>query len=232
MRRHRIALLCTVAIAVVPRADAQESTARADGLRIAVTQRSRYEALDDQFRPGLSGSDHVLALQTSVTFDARFPRVRLFGELMDSRGGGQWNYEVESIVQHGESTGTAAGVTGTDLDHEPYLQHFEIGYMFDNQWSPNVMLQYDLASGDRDPFRLAEAHDTWIGVGLRDTSAPTGKSVGRQLEASFTWTAIPDRLAVETGFAHLSLGRFPEQLLGARLRGDPRYFYATITTSV
>jgi alginate export protein len=200
---------------------------------------------------------------------------------------GAWNYEVEAVVQRGESGGTLAGVTRPDLEHRAYLLHAEIGYAFDAPWSPNLVFQYDLASGDEDPndatierfntlfgarrfdfgptdiygafarsnidapgmrltfrpkprwqcmlhyadFRLAEARDGWIGAGWRDTSGAAGKSVGRQLEGSFTWAAIENRLAVETGFAELSLGRFAEQTAGAAFRGDSTFFYAAVTTS-
>src|SRR5262245_59519089 len=49
-------------------------------------QRSRYETTDELFGAGLSGSDHVLALQTSLLFDYKLPKVQLYGEILDSRG--------------------------------------------------------------------------------------------------------------------------------------------------
>ena len=49
-------------------------------------QRSRYETIDEQFGGGLSGADHVLALQTDLVFDLALDKVQLYGELMDSRG--------------------------------------------------------------------------------------------------------------------------------------------------
>src|SRR5690606_11386606 len=42
-------------------------------------------SLNDQFRPGLSGSDQILALQTSLFVEAGRGDVRFFGELMDAR---------------------------------------------------------------------------------------------------------------------------------------------------
>ncbi len=80
-------------------------------------------------------------------------------------------------------------------------------------------------------LRLEAARDGWIGSGWRDTTGAAGDSIGRHLEGSFTWAAIPDRLSVETGFAHLWAGRFAEQTAGAAFRGDPQYFYAAVTTS-
>ncbi len=199
----------------------------------------------------------------------------------------QWNYEVEAVVQGGDSGGTVAGVARNDLDHRGSLLHFEIGYQFDVPGSPNLMFQYDRATGDEDPtdaeidrfntlfgarrfdfgptgiygiaarsnidspgmrvtfrpgprwqamlayrsLRLESDRDGWIGSGWRDTTGGAGDSIGRHLEGTFTWAAIPDRLSIETGFAHLWAGRFAEQTAGAAFRGDPQYFYAAVTTT-
>jgi hypothetical protein len=199
----------------------------------------------------------------------------------------QWSYEVEAVLQDGESGGTVGGVARSDLDHSASFVHFEIGYQFDAPGSPNLMFQYDGATGDEDPadaeierfntlfgarrfdfgptgiygiaarsnidspgvrltfrpgpkwqgmlayrsLRLEAARDGWIGSGWRDASGGAGRSIGRQLEGTFTWTAIPDRLSLETGFANLWAGRFAEQTAGAAFRGDPQYFYAALTTT-
>src|SRR5687768_916157 len=58
-------------------------------------QRSRYETIDEQFGNGLSGADHVLALQTSLLFDLELEKLQLVGELMDSRG--ELNDEQSSV---------------------------------------------------------------------------------------------------------------------------------------
>lgn len=194
-----------------------------------------------------------------------------------------WNYEVEGGTQHG----TSAAVAGIGLDHDAYYAHAEIGYSFDVQWAPNVLLQYDRASGDADPadtrterfnplfgerrfdfsptgiyglyprsnlasvgvrltfnlaprwrsmlsyrdFKLASSRDAWVGSGWRDPTGGAGHSLGDQLEGSFTFAAIPDRLSVETGFAVVDSGRFPEQTAGNAFLGSPRYFYAAVTTA-
>jgi hypothetical protein len=199
----------------------------------------------------------------------------------------QWNYEVEAVLQSGESGGNVGGVARNDLEHGSSFLHFEIGYQFDAPGSPNLMLQYDRATGDEDPtdqridrfntlygprrfdfgptgiygianrsnidspgvrltfrpgprwqamlsyraLRLEAERDGWIGSGWRDTSGAAGESIGNHLEGSFTWSAIPDRLSFETGFAHLWAGRFAEQTAGAAFRGDPQYFYAALTTT-
>jgi len=199
----------------------------------------------------------------------------------------QWNYEVEAVMQDGDSGGTVGGVARSDVDHRASFLHFEIGYQFDAPGSPNLMFQYDRATGDEDPtdaqidrfntlfgarrfdfgptgiygivarsnidspgvrltfrpgprwqamlsyraLRLEAPRDGWIGSGWRDTTGAAGDAIGRHLEGSFTWAAIPDRLSIETGFAHLWAGRFAERTAGAAFRGDPQYFYAAVTTT-
>jgi len=167
------------------------------------------------------------------------------------------------------------------------LLHFEIGYQFDAPGSPNLMFQYDRATGDKDPtdasierfntlfgarrfdfgptgiygiasrsnidspgvrltfkpgpkwqamlsyraLRLDAPRDGWIGSGWRDPTGAAGDSIGDHLEGQFTWTAIPDRLSFETGFAHLWAGQFAEHTAGTAFRGDPQYYYVALTTT-
>lgn len=199
----------------------------------------------------------------------------------------EWSYEVEAVVQRGEVGGSIGGVARPDFDHRASFVHLEIGYQFDAPGSPNLMLQYDRATGDEDPadqqierfntlfgarrfdfgptgiygiaargniespgvrltmrpapkwqamfayrsLRLETARDAWAGSGWRDPTGAAGRSIGRHLEGSFSWDAIPDRLSIETGFAHLWAGRFVKQTAGAAFRGDPQYFYTAVTTS-
>jgi hypothetical protein len=78
---------------------------------------------------------------------------------------------------------------------------------------------------------LAEARDQWVGSGWSDPTGRSGRTIGKQLEGGFTWTAIPNRLTVEPGFAHLELGRFARQVEGSAFRGNPLYFYLSVTTT-
>jgi hypothetical protein len=199
----------------------------------------------------------------------------------------QWNYEIEAVLQSGDSGGVVGGVARSDLNHRASFFHLEIGYQFDAPGAPNLMLQYDRATGDDNPsdsrierfntlfgprrfdfgptgiygianrsniespgvrltlragprwqamlayrsLRLESDRDGWIGSGWRDAAGAAGRSIGRHLEGNFIWEAIPDRLSVETGFAHLRAGRFAEQTAGTAFRGDPRYFYTAVTTT-
>jgi hypothetical protein len=198
---------------------------------------------------------------------------------------GRWNYEVEAVAQTGDSGGTVAGAPRRDLDHRAHLLHVEFGYQFDVAWAPNLMFQFDEASGDDDPFdasnerfntlvgdrrfelttvgiygpfnrsnlrgsglrltvtpstrvqamlhyrsfELASERDSWIGVGARDTTGSSGRSLGRQLEGQIIWTAIEDRLTLEAGFERLWFGRFADQT-GVAVNGDPTFLYFVATT--
>ncbi len=61
----------------------------------------------------------------------------------------QFDYQVETALQFGESRSSATATQ--DLDHFAYFYRFEAGYSFDVAWSPRLLLQYDFASGDDDP---------------------------------------------------------------------------------
>src|SRR5688500_16464798 len=65
---------------------AAQQSAERDRFELSGIQRSRYETVNEQFGGGLSGADHVLALQTSLFFDLKLEKLRLYGEIMDSRG--------------------------------------------------------------------------------------------------------------------------------------------------
>jgi Alginate export len=54
-------------------------------LTIFGQHRSRYESLDPQFDPTLGENDRALAMRTSLTLEAGWPRWQVVGELMDSR---------------------------------------------------------------------------------------------------------------------------------------------------
>lgn len=56
-----------------------------DWLILEGSHRTRYEGLDNQFRPGLDDRDQALALRTLLTLGATFGPVSIVGELQDSR---------------------------------------------------------------------------------------------------------------------------------------------------
>jgi hypothetical protein len=231
----------------------------------------RLRPTDDPFFEADMAVDHL-------TVGSRFYRAAEPGKL---------NYEVEAILQRGSSGEVAADLERTDLEHRAHFLHFEVGYELALPGSPNVVFQYDLASGDEDPdddrnerfdtlfgdrsfelgptglygsiaranlrspglrvtfrpqprFRcvfsyrrvsLDEPRDEWAGSDYRDPSGASGRSVGRHLEASFSWNAIDDRLQVDAGIARLASGSFPARVAGPAFNGNPRYVYLGATTS-
>jgi hypothetical protein len=82
---NRHSLLAALAVCAGTALAAQPANER-DRFELSGVQRSRYETIDEQFGGGLSGADHVLALQTSLTFDYQLDKLHLYGEIMDSRG--------------------------------------------------------------------------------------------------------------------------------------------------
>ena len=57
---------------------------------------------------------------------------------------GHFDYELESALQGGRSR-------ISDGDHFAHFHHMAVGYTFDKPWSPQLVLHYDYASGDKDP---------------------------------------------------------------------------------
>jgi hypothetical protein len=70
-----------------PRADEPSAERKPATPRVKweFSQRSRYTALFNQFRPGLSGDDQALALRSTFRLDVPFRRVVLLGEIQDAR---------------------------------------------------------------------------------------------------------------------------------------------------
>ena len=69
---------------------------------------------------------------------------RLFREA----GVSQFDYQIESTFQFGESRTSTAATNFADLDHFAHFQHAEIGYTFNQPMRPRLTAQYDYASGD------------------------------------------------------------------------------------
>ena len=87
---------------------------------------------------------------------------------------GAFDYEFESVFQFGSSRASTAATDTTDLDHFAHFQHAEVGYSFDAPWSPRALVQFDYASGDRDPNDGDnEQFDTLFGA-RRFDFGPTG----------------------------------------------------------
>lgn len=71
--------------------------------------------------------------------------------MLRSPAPGRLDFELEAMLQVGTSRATADSADARDLAHRAFAGHASAGYRFRGRWAPHVALQYDYASGDRDP---------------------------------------------------------------------------------
>ena len=87
---------------------------------------------------------------------------------------GEFDFELESMLQFGTSRATFLPGDTQDLDHLAHFHHVEMGYSFSAAWSPQLVLAYDYASGDADPNDGTHGRfDPLFGATIFDFS-PTG----------------------------------------------------------
>jgi len=83
---------------------------------------------------------------------------------------GTLDFEVESVLQVGRSRSTTAATDTTYLDHLACFYHVALGYTVPAPWAPRLVVEYDLAGGDRDPTdRRNNRFDTLFGAGRFDS---------------------------------------------------------------
>lgn len=92
--------------------------------------------LQEQDRASLSSNDRNLFT----------PGVRL---RRAPRPGG-FDFQLEAAVQAGQSALSRAAEAPL-LSHLAFFTHAQLGYTFEHPWRPRLNLEYDYASGDRDP---------------------------------------------------------------------------------
>ena len=89
-------------------------------------------------------------------------------------GKGHLEFEFESVFQAGKSRASAAEMDATDLDHFTFFQHLLLGYTLDIPSALRLLVQFDYASGDRDPLDgKNNRYDTLFGA-RRFEFGPTG----------------------------------------------------------
>jgi hypothetical protein len=64
---------------------------------------------------------------------------------------GDFDFQVEAILQLGSSRLSTADTDENDLVHHAASTHVSAGYRFDVPWTPRIALLHDYASGDADP---------------------------------------------------------------------------------
>lgn len=77
----------------------QQALGDPEGLTVSGSIRLRYEALGNQFRPGLDRNDDIVLLRTDLVAEYNTGPVRIGGELQDSRA---WSTDAGSSVGTGE----------------------------------------------------------------------------------------------------------------------------------
>jgi hypothetical protein len=83
------------------------------------------------------------------------------------------DFQLESIGQFGTVQATTAP-NSKNLNHTAWYQHVDVGYTIDMPWSPRLALQYDYASGDKNPLdNKDQRFDTLYGA-RRFEFGPTG----------------------------------------------------------
>jgi hypothetical protein len=88
-------------------------------------------------------------LDQEQTTEGRVPNLTTLGfRVFQPPTKGAFDYEIESAYQFGRS---ALQPGSPPLRTFAYFQHGELGYTFDLPWTPVIRLEYDYASGDKDP---------------------------------------------------------------------------------
>src|SRR5215831_3767444 len=88
-------------------------------------------------------------LNQEQTTEGRVPNLTTLGfRVFQPAAKGAFDYEIESAYQFGRS---ALQPGSPPLRTFAYFQHGELGYTFNLPWAPVIRLEYDYASGDKDP---------------------------------------------------------------------------------
>lgn len=87
---------------------------------------------------------------------------------------GKFDFQFEGIGQFGTVRATTTASDSKNLTHEAWYQHLDIGYTIDMPWKPRFAVEYDYASGDKNPNDGKDQRfDTLYGA-RRGDYGPTG----------------------------------------------------------
>ncbi|MCB1671023.1 MAG: alginate export family protein [Gammaproteobacteria bacterium] len=113
-----------------------------------------FASLPELF-PALATEIYYYALREKDTRDIQ-TRNRRFDttgvRLRSARNPGAFDFEMESILQFGKRRNSTSPTDQLDQDHLAYFQYLSVGYSFDIPSAVRLALEFDYASGDRDPF--------------------------------------------------------------------------------
>ncbi len=71
--------------------------------------------------------------------------------LVSKPGPGAFDFDLEAAYQFGKARATTSPADTRDLDVSAGFVHAGFGYTFDAAWKPRLILEYDYATGDRNP---------------------------------------------------------------------------------
>ena len=94
--------------------------------------------------------EHDTARTSTPNRDYLQPGFRLFKPPKKS----QWDFEVDTSWRSGSRRATSAVTDTRDLKVRAFAAHVHLGYTFDAPWQPRIGLDWDFASGDRNPNDL------------------------------------------------------------------------------
>lgn len=94
--------------------------------------------------------EHDTARTNTPNRDYFQPGFRLFRSPQKS----QWDFELDTSWRTGTRRASAAPTDTIDLKVRAFAAHAHIGYTFDAPWEPRVGIDWDFASGDRNPNDL------------------------------------------------------------------------------
>ena len=94
--------------------------------------------------------EHDTARTNTPNRDYFQPGFRLFRPPQKS----QWDFELDTSWRTGTRRASAAPTDTIDLKVRAFAAHAHIGYTFDAPWEPRVGIDWDFASGDRNPNDL------------------------------------------------------------------------------
>lgn len=195
--------------------------------------------------PGVWAEAYLYGLEERDTADLPTPNRQYLQpgfRLFRAPSAGRLDVDLEASYRSGTRRQTSRPTDTRDLEVSAFMVHAHLGYTFDHAWRPRVSLDYDHASGDRDPDdgdygqfeRLFGSRRTDLGnTGIfgpltpANLSAPGGRievSPGDRLDLRLAWKAaslaasrdawVVARVQDRTGRS----GRFIGHTLDARLR--------------
>ena len=94
--------------------------------------------------------EHDTSRTNTPNRDYSQPGFRLFRSPQKS----QWDFELDTSWRTGTRRASAAPNDTIDLKVRAFAAHAHIGYTFDAPWEPRVGIDWDFASGDRNPNDL------------------------------------------------------------------------------